>query len=94
MKNKTLTKADISKVVYSKIGYSQKFSEELVEDFLDIVKSYLLKGQGIKFHNFGKFTLKDKKARKGRNPQTGKPVRISARRVLTFQASTNFKKQF
>lgn len=94
MKNKTLTKMDIAKVVYSKIGYSRKFSEELVDDFFQIVKDHLLKGQGIKFHGFGKFTLKDKKTRKGRNPQTGKSIMISARRVLLFHASSIFKKKF
>lgn len=94
MKNETLTKADIAHAVYNKIGYSKKFSEELVDDFFQSIKNHLMKGYGIKFHGFGKFILKDKKKRTGRNPQTGQTVMISARRVLLFHASTIFKKNF
>ena len=94
MKNKTLTKKDISRAVYSKVGYSQSFSEELVDSLIQIIKAHLLKGRGIKIHGFGKFVLKDKKARKGRNPQTGRPLTISARRVLLFRAGSAFKKKF
>lgn len=95
MKNKkTLTKADIVKAVYNKIGYSKKFSEELVDELFNNIKNHLIKGQGIKIHGFGKFILKDKKSRKGRNPKTGKSLTISARRVLLFHASTILKKRF
>ncbi len=91
---KTLTKADISQAVYDKIGYSKKFSEELVNELFKIIKNHILKGQGIKIHGFGKFILKDKKPRRGRNPQTGRPLTISARRVLLFHASALLKKRF
>ena len=94
MKNKILTKADIVQAVYNKIGYSKKFSAELVNGFFHSIKNHLIKGQGIKIHGFGKFTLKDKKPRKGRNPQTGETLTISARRVLLFHASTSLKKRF
>ena len=91
---KTLTKANIAKAVHNKIGYNKKFCRELVDEFFDTIKNHLIKGQGIKIHGFGKFILKDKKPRKGRNPQTGKALIISARRVLLFHASTIFKKKF
>ena len=94
MKNKTLTKMDIAQAVYKKIGYSKTFSEELVSDLFYIIKNHLTKGRGIKIHGFGKFILKDKKSRKGRNPQTGQPLIISARRVLLFHTSTALKKRF
>ena len=95
MKNKkTLTKSDIVQAVYNKIGYTKKFSEELVDELFNNIKNHLLKGQGIKIHGFGKFILKDKKPRRGRNPKTGKALTISARRVLLFHASSNFKKRF
>ncbi len=90
----TLTKADIVQSIYNKIGYTRKFSEELVEELFNNIKDHLIKGQGIKIHGFGKFVLKDKKMRKGRNPKTGKTLMISARRVLLFHASTTFKKRF
>lgn len=91
---KTLTKADIVKAVYNKIGYSKKFSEDLVDELFNSIKAHLIKGQGIKIHGFGKFILKDKKSRRGRNPKTGKTLTISARRVLLFHASTTFKNMF
>ena len=94
MKNKILTKADIVQAVYNKIGYSKKFSEELVNDFFLSIKNHLMKGQGIKIQGFGKWILKDKKPRKGRNPQTGEALTISARRVLLFHSSTRLKKKF
>ena len=95
MKNKkTLTKSDIALAVYNKIGYSKKYCEELVDDFFEAIKEHLKKGQGIQIHGFGKFFLKDKKNRIGRNPQTGEEMIIKARRVLLFHASENFKKQF
>ena len=91
---KTLTKADIALAVYSKIGYNKKYCEKLVDDFFEMIKDHLKKGQGVQIHGLGKFILKDKKARRGRNPQTGKELVIKARRVLLFHASENFKKQF
>ena len=95
MKNRQkLTKVDISEAVYNKIGYSKKFSEELIDELFEYIKTHLMKGQGIKIHGFGKFVLKDKKPRKGRNPKTGKAVIISARRVLLFHTSTVLKKRF
>ena len=93
-KKKTLTKSDISLSVYSKIGYSKKYCEELVDDFFEMIKAHLKKGQGVQIHGLGKFILKDKKARRGRNPQTGKELTIKARRVLLFHAGESFKKQF
>lgn len=94
MKSKTLTKADIATAVYNKIGYSKKFSEKLVDDLFEEIKNDLINGQGIKIHGFGKFILKDKKARKGRNPQTGQTLTIPERRVLLFHASSYLKKKF
>lgn len=95
MKNKkTLTKSDIVQAVHNKIGYSKKYCEELVDDFFDMIKEHLKNGRGVKIHGLGKFILKDKRARRGRNPQTGKKLMIKARRVLLFHAGESFKKQF
>lgn len=89
-----MTKAGLAKAVYNKIGFSKAFSKELVDELFRLIKSHLMSGQGIKIQGFGKFLLKDKKQRKGRNPKTGKALTISARRVLLFQASETFKKKF
>ncbi|MCZ0931638.1 MAG: integration host factor subunit alpha [Oligoflexia bacterium] len=91
---KTLTKADIALAVYSKIGYNKKYCEELVDVFFEMIKDHLKKGQGVQIHGLGKFILKDKKARRGRNPKTGKELIIKARRVLLFHAGESFKKRF
>ena len=93
-RKKNLTKIDIAVAVYNKIGYSKRYCEELVDDFFEIIKAHLKKGQGVQIHGLGKFILKDKKTRRGRNPQTGKALTIKARRVLLFHASDSFKKQF
>ena len=93
-RKKNLTKTDIAKAVYNRIGYSKKYCEELVDVFFEMIKAHLKKGQGVQIHGLGKFILKDKKARRGRNPQTGKELTIKARRVLLFHASESFKKQF
>ena len=93
-RKKTLTKLDISEAVYDKIGYSKRYCEELVDDFFEMIKDQLKKGQGVQIHGLGKFILKNKKARRGRNPQTGRALTIKARRVLLFHASETFKKQF
>ncbi|MGI9548558.1 MAG: integration host factor subunit alpha [Bdellovibrionales bacterium] len=93
-KKSIVTKMDLSELVYNKIGYTKKFSEDLVEEVLTIIKNKWNSGQGVKIYGFGNFVLKDKKARKGRDPQTGKPLMISARRVLKFHSSKSLRKVF
>ncbi len=93
-KKTVVKKIDLSKSVYSKIGYTKKFSEDLVEEMLSIIKNKLKTGHGVKIYGFGRFVLKDKKARTGRNPQTGKPLLIDARRVLKFYSSKSLRKVF
>jgi len=88
-----MTKADIVEAVYEKVGgFSKKETVEIVETVFDIAKNTLEKGEKIKISGFGNFIVRDKKARAGRNPQTGKEITISARRVLTFKPSVLLKK--
>lgn len=84
---KTLKKIDISKAIHNKIGYTKSLSEELVDSILSAMKIQLKKGHSVKIHGFGSFIVKNKKARKGRNPQTGQDIIIAARAVLKFQIS-------
>ena len=86
-----MTKADIIEGVYEKVGFSKKESAEIVELVFDTVKETLERGDKIKISGFGNFQVKHKNARVGRNPQTGKEIEISARRVLTFRASQVLK---
>jgi integration host factor subunit alpha len=72
-------------------GFSRKESAELVDLVFEMMKETLGKGEKIKVSGFGNFVLRDKRQRPGRNPQTGQPIRISERRVLTFKASQILK---
>jgi integration host factor subunit alpha len=82
-----MTKADIIEAIYQKVGYSKKDAADLVELIFNTIKDTLAEGQKIKISGFGNFVVRDKKARTGRNPQTGDAIKISARRVLTFKPS-------
>jgi nucleoid DNA-binding protein len=79
-----MTKADIASIV-SERGLAKKQAMEAVEATLNIVKTALMKGERIQLVGFGSFQVKAKRARKGRNPQTGEPITISARKVLKFK---------
>ena len=83
-----MTKADIVDTVYEKVGgFSKREAADIVEAVFETVKATLEKGEKLKISGFGNFVVRDKKERVGRNPQTGKEITISARRVLTFKPS-------
>ena len=87
-----MTKADIIEAVYERAGgFSKKESAEVVESVFTAMKETLSQGQKIKISGFGNFVVRDKKQRMGRNPQTGTPIVIAARRVLTFKPSQVLK---
>jgi integration host factor subunit alpha len=87
-----MTKIDIIQDVYEKLGFSKKEAAQVVESVFDIMKNCLAKGEKIKISGFGNFVVKEKKSRRGRNPQTGQEIEISARRVLTFKSSQVLRK--
>lgn len=90
--NSTMTKADIVEKVYEHIGgFSKKEAIELVEMVFGTMKEVLEKGEKVKISGFGNFVVRAKKARVGRNPQTGDQITISARHVLTFRPSQVLK---
>ncbi len=86
-----MTKADIIEAVYEQIGFSKKEAAEVVELVFDTMKDTLSEGEKIKISGFGNFVVRGKRARTGRNPQTGEQITISARRVLTFKPSQVLK---
>ncbi len=89
-----MTKADIIEAVYEKVGgFSKKEAAEVVEAVFSTMKDTLSQGQKIKISGFGNFVVRDKNERMGRNPQTGEPIIISSRRVLTFKPSQVLKAQ-
>jgi len=82
-----MTKADIVENVSRTCGFAKKESYDLVESVFSIVKATLETGQEVKISGFGKFEVKQKNARRGRNPQTGESIILDPRRVLTFKPS-------
>ncbi|MCB9480555.1 MAG: integration host factor subunit alpha [Desulfobacteraceae bacterium] len=81
-----LTKNDIIEQVYE-LGFSKKDASELVETLLEIMKKSLENGEDILISGFGKFCLKDKEARRGRNPATGDDLMLRPRKIVTFKCS-------
>jgi integration host factor subunit alpha len=84
----SLTKIEIIDSVYEKLGIPRKECVCIVESLFEIIKDELDKGQGVMISGFGKWTVKAKKRRKGRNPQTGEALMIDARKVVTFKPSS------
>jgi integration host factor subunit alpha len=87
----TLTKFDIIERVATQCGYSKLEAAELVESVFEMIKDALGTGENVKISGFGNFVLRDKRSRMGRNPQTGKAMEISSRRVMTFKVSQVLK---
>ena len=86
-----MTKADIVEKIAEKCGITKRESIDMVEAVFSILKSTLEIGEDIKISGFGKFEIKNKHERKGRNPQTGEAIVIEARRILSFKPSTILK---
>ena len=83
----TLTKADLVQKVYQNHNLTKAQATEAVEIFLRIAKNCLENGEDLLLSGFGKFNVKNKNSRRGRNPQTGKELILAARRVVTFKPS-------
>ena len=83
----TLTKADIVRNI-CEIGFTNKKSVETLETVLEIMKEALESGEDLLVSGFGKFCVKEKGGRRGRNPQTGQDMMLNPRRVVTFSCST------
>lgn len=91
-----MTKADIVEAVYNhpKLGgFSKREAAEIVDEVFSTIKDTLSTGEKLKISGFGNFVVRHKKARTGRNPQTGEEIIISARNVLTFKPSQVLKNQ-
>ena len=87
MTGKTLTRMDLGESLVREIGLSRSESSDLVESVLAHLSDTLVSGEMVKISSFGTFSLRDKKARVGRNPKTGEEAPIVPRRVLTFRPS-------
>ena len=83
----TLTKEHLVSAVAEANGYPRNQAVELVETLLEIIKSKLASGEDVLISGFGKFCVKKKRERRGRNPATGEDMMLDARRVVTFKCS-------
>jgi integration host factor subunit alpha len=83
----TLTKEELVNAIAEANGYPRNRSVELVEILLELIKSKLAAGEDVLISGFGKFCVKEKRQRRGRNPATGEEMMLDARRVVTFKCS-------
>ncbi len=87
-----LTKAQIIEEVRTRNGFTLKKSTKTVEALLEILKQTLESGEDVLISGFGKFCVKDKKERRGRNPATGEDLMLGPRKVVTFKGSGKLRK--
>jgi len=83
----TLTKANLIDSVFNQSDLQKQESTPIVESLLEVIKGTVESGEDVLISGFGKFCVKDKKERKGRNPDTGSNMKLRARRVVVFQCS-------
>ena len=88
-----LKKIDISKNIYNQIGLPVNYSEKILDDFIQIIIETLIYKKEINIKNFGKFILKKKMKRVGRNPKNKKIYQINERNVVIFKTSKKLKKK-
>ncbi len=88
-----LTKAHLAELLFEHIGLNKRESKDMIEAFFDLMAHNLVEGGDVKISGFGNFHIRVKASRPGRNPRTGEPVAIAARRVVTFHASPKLKEQ-
>ena len=87
----TITKAHIVEAVAEEIGYTKHQSFEIIETLLEIIKRTLESGDDVLVSRFGKFCVKEKYERRGRNPATGEDMMMEPRRVVTFRCSRQLR---
>ena len=86
-----LTKKDLVNMVYMQIGFSKSISENLINEFFSLIIENLVEEKKLKISNFGTFSIRKKKSRVGRNPETKEKKIISNRNVVLFKPSKEFK---
>ncbi|UCG77688.1 MAG: integration host factor subunit alpha [Nitrospirota bacterium] len=86
-----MTKADIVNTLFEKVGLPKKEAQDIIEIILSTMKETFVQGESIKISGFGTFNVRQKSARRGRNPKTGEEIEITPRRVVTFRPSNQLK---
>ncbi|MBP8625839.1 MAG: integration host factor subunit alpha [Syntrophorhabdaceae bacterium] len=88
-----MTKIEIVANLYEKLGFSKRECANIVDAFFQTIKETLARDENVKLSGFGNFIVKTKRARRGRNPQTGEEIKIAERKVLNFRLSQVFKEE-
>jgi integration host factor subunit alpha len=83
----TLTKAQIVEALFAKGIFTKIQSAQVIDTLFELIKQSLQNGEDVLISGFGKFSVKEKHGRIGRNPQTGEPLKLSPRKVVTFKCS-------
>ena len=86
-----MTKATLATTLFEQLGLNKREADDMVDRFFEEIAAALEAGDCVQLTGFGKFTLRDKRPRPGRNPKTGQLIPIRARRVVTFHPSAGLK---
>lgn len=89
----TVTKAHIVENLFAKYLFTKGESAQIIETLLELIKQSLEAGDDVLISRFGKFSVKEKRQRRGRNPQTGEPITLLPRRVVTFRLSNTLRER-
>jgi integration host factor subunit alpha len=89
----TLTKAHIVENLFAKNLFTKGESAQIIETLFELIKQSLQDGDDVLISGFGKFSVRQKRQRRGRNPQTGESMALPPRRVVTFKCSTILKEK-
>ena len=89
----TLTKAQIVDLIHEELPFPKNKSTEVIEGLVEIIKSTLESGEDVLISGFGKFCVKDKRERRGRNPATGNDLTLAQRKVVTFKCSGKLREK-
>ena len=87
----TLTKAELAEMLYEQLGLNKREAKDFIDEFFELITQRVAQGKDVKISGFGNFQVRTKQARPGRNPRTGEPVLVEARRTVTFHASNSLK---
>jgi len=88
-----MNKKDIVQAIHSKVGFSRRETAAIVDTALELMKTALAQGDSVMISAFGKFSVREKKAHKGRNPKTGETITLPPRKVITFKISRGLKER-
>jgi len=88
-----MNKKDIIEAIHAKVGFSKRDTAAIIDKTLELLKSALAEGDSVMISSFGKLSVREKKARKGRNPKTGETIMLPARKVVTFKVSRVLKER-